>query len=110
MADVIKSVLHLICRPLTYVHLPVPHSRDDVAYFAPLQYIVSLLTSHKVQLFLGLVHLTDGAAGAKKRIDAASKVIEGFGVSTECGLGRRSETQITELLSLMCTVSDLVPQ
>lgn len=110
MTDIIKSVMGLIHRPLTYVHMVVPRSRDDAAYFALLQSIVSLFTSHQVQLFLGLVHFTDGEVGAKKRIDTAAKVIKGFGVSTECGLGLRPKKQIIKLLDLMRTVSDMVLQ
>ncbi|CAF2845650.1 unnamed protein product [Rotaria sp. Silwood2] len=110
LADVATGLISLLHRPLTYLHLPVPRSRDDVEYFAPLQSVIPLLASHQTQLFLGLIHLTDGEAGAKKRIDAATKVVKGFGVSTECGFGRRPEEHVIKLLSLMQTVSNLVPQ
>ncbi|CAF3877528.1 unnamed protein product [Rotaria sp. Silwood1] len=110
LADVATGLISLLHRPLSYLHLPVPRSRDDVEYFAPLQPVIPLLRSHQTQLFLGLVHLTDGEAGAKKRIDAAAKIVKGFGVSTECGLGRRPEEHVIKLLSLMKNVSNLVPQ
>ena len=110
LANVTTALISLLHRPLTYLHLPVPRSRDDAAYFSPLQSVVSLLASHQTQLFLGLVHLADGEAGAKKRIDAATSVVKRFGVSTECGFGRRPEEQVIKLLSLMRNVSDLVPQ
>ncbi|CAF4170908.1 unnamed protein product [Rotaria sp. Silwood2] len=110
MVDIAMGLISRLNRPLTYLHLPVPRSRDDVAYFAPLQLAIPLLACHQTQLFLGLVHLTDGEEGAKKRIDAAAEVVKGFGVSTECGLGRRPEEHIIKLLSLIRTVSGLVPQ
>jgi hypothetical protein len=110
LADVTTGLISFLHRPLTYLHLPVPRSRDDVAYFSPLQPVLSLLVSHKTQLVLGLVHLTDGEAGAKKRIDAATSVVKGFGISTECGFGRRPEEHVIKLLSLMRSVSELVPQ
>ncbi len=75
-------------RPLTWLHLPVPIERDDEAYFAPL---ASLERPEGLELYLGLVHREDGAAGAQRRIDAASKFVSEFGVGTECGIGRAPE-------------------
>lgn len=76
-------------RPLTWVHLPVPIERDDDAYFAPLE---ELRIPETTELYLGLVHREDGAAGAGRRIAAAERhVHRPFGVATECGFGRAPE-------------------
>ena len=75
-------------RPLSWLHLPVPIERDDEAYYAPL---ASLELPEGTELYLGLVHREDGAEGAQRRIDAASKVVANFGVGTECGIGRAPE-------------------
>lgn len=75
-------------RPITWLHLPVPIERDDEAYFAPL---ATLEVPADTELYLGLVHREDGAAGAQRRIDAASKFVPRFGVGTECGIGRAPE-------------------
>jgi len=70
-------------RELTWLHLPVPIERDDEAYFAPLAGLAFV-----GELYLGLVHREDGVEGAQRRIAAASTVLDGFGVATECGIGR----------------------
>ena len=71
-------------RPITWIHLPVPIERDDDAYFAPLEE----LAIGDAELYLGLVHREDGVAGAARRIEAAGRHVEEFGVATECGIGR----------------------
>lgn len=75
-------------RPITWLHLPVPIERDDEAFYAPL---ASLERPEGTELYLGLVHREDGAKGAQRRIDAASKYVSDFGVGTECGIGRAPE-------------------
>lgn len=76
-------------RPLTWVHLPVPIERDDSAYFAALE---GLAIPEDTELYLGLVHREDGAEGAARRLEAASRhVFRDFGVATECGFGRAPE-------------------
>jgi len=75
-------------RPITWLHLPVPIERTDHAYYAPL---AGLEVPDATELYLGLVHREDGAEGAQRRIDAASKFVQRFGVGTECGIGRAPE-------------------
>jgi hypothetical protein len=93
-------------RPLHWVHMPVPRDRDDDEYFAPLR---DLRLERDTELYLGLVHYTDGVEGTERRIDAARRVIRDFGVATECGMGRRPEHQdIAQLLRIHRDVSDPV--
>jgi len=89
-------------RPLNWLHMPVPVDRDDEAYFAPL---ADLRLRPETELYLGLVHLTDGAEGARRRIAAARRHVDGFGVATECGWGRRAQSTVGELIELHRTVS-----
>ncbi len=84
-------------RSLDWIHLPVPRERQDDAYFAPL---AALSLQPRTQLYLGLVHASDGVEGARRRIEAASRFVTGFGVGTECGLGRRPPATIPSLLRL----------
>ncbi len=84
-------------RPIQWVHLPVPRDRTDDAYFAPL---ADLQLHPETELYLGLVHYTDGIEGARQRIEAARKVVHEFGVATECGFGRRPSAQVTKLLEI----------
>ena len=51
--------------------------------------------------YLGLIHLEDGVDGALKRMEIAGKYLSDFGISTQCGWGRRPLTQkIEDLLQL----------
>ncbi len=91
-----------VSRPVDYIHLPVPRDRTDPAYFAPL---TDLALKPHTRLYLGLVHLTDGAAGAARRIRAAREFVTEFGVGTECGLGRRPPETIPDLLRLHAAIA-----
>ena len=86
-----------LSRPLNWVHMPVPRDRDDAAYFAPLE---NLRLAPDTELYLGLVHSTDGLAGSRRRLATASKFRAEFGVGTECGFGRRDPATIPALLAL----------
>jgi methionine synthase II (cobalamin-independent) len=95
--EVYNRVADRTARLLQWVHLPVPIVRDDEAYFAPL---AALKRCPDTSLYLGLVHPEDGVEGARRRIAAANKFVADFGLSTECGFGRRSPETIPELLEL----------
>ncbi|MDP6900759.1 MAG: hypothetical protein QGF99_02080 [Acidimicrobiales bacterium] len=95
LAWVATSILGGVQRPVQWIHLPVPRSRDDVAYFEPLGEVV---VPDATELYLGLVHQTGGIEGSRNRIAAASQVVPRFGVATECGLGRRSPDDLAALL------------
>jgi methionine synthase II (cobalamin-independent) len=82
--------------PLTWIHVPVPIARDDEAYFAPL---ARLVRGENTELYLGLVHATDGTDGTRRRMQAARKTVTDFGIATECGMGRsRTPEVVRELL------------
>ena len=90
-------------RPVQWISLPVPRNRADDAYFAPLR---DLKLPAETELYLGLVHLTDGVEGTERRIEAAQRAIDRpFGVATECGLGRRPPDTIPQLLRIHAEVS-----
>lgn len=78
-----NAVIAASGRELSWLHLPVPIDRYDEAYFAPLAQLAPV-----AELYLGLVHREDGAEGARRRIAAASRFVDDFGVATECGIGR----------------------
>ena len=105
LADIANVLAAGVNRPLTWIHLPVPRDRDDVGYFAPLG---DLALHDDTELYLGLVHFTDGVEGAERRIAAASDVVPSFGVATECGMGRRPPEQVPALLDIHAAVSGAV--
>ncbi len=90
---------NLLCdvarRPVDFIHMPVPRGRSDRAYFAPL---AGLALHPDTTLYLGLVHHIDGEAGTRRRIQAAAEVVSSFGISAECGLGRRPRETLVALL------------
>ncbi|WP_454885381.1 hypothetical protein [Sphingomonas oryzagri] len=84
-------------RPLDFAHMPVPVSRDDDAYFAPLAALAPLSPT---RVALGLIHDSDGVAGTQRRIAAARRHLDDFDIGTECGFGRRDPATINALLAL----------
>ena len=94
----------LVHRPIGWLHMPVPKDRDDAAYFAPLE---ELQLRDGTKLYLGLVHLADGIAGATRRMAAAGRFVKDYGIATECGLGRRPAETIPAVLALHRDVATL---
>ena len=97
MVDFTNQLVAAIKHPIAWVHMPVPREREDVAYFAPLK---GLNLDPKTELYLGLLHRTDGVAGAKRRLAAAKQVVTDFGIATECGFGRRPPETVSDLIEL----------
>ena len=79
------------------MHMPVPAERDDDAFYAPLS---MLKLRPETELYLGLVHDTDGVEGTLSRITAAKRHVKDFGIATECGFGRRPADSVPGLVDL----------
>ena len=97
LVRVANSIARRIDRSLQWLHLPVPRDRTDRAYVAPL---ADLEPPEETELYLGLVHHTDGVEGTRKRVDAASMFVDEFGLATECGWGRRDPETLDELAAI----------
>jgi hypothetical protein len=95
LVQVANGVAAKAGRTIAWVHMPVPKERDDAEYYAPL---AELRLGDGTELYLGLVHQTGGEDATRRRIDAASKVVNRFGVATECGFGRRDLETIPDLM------------
>ncbi|MSQ50903.1 MAG: hypothetical protein EXR28_03340 [Betaproteobacteria bacterium] len=104
LAAVANGLFAASARRIDFLHLPVPQDRDDDAYFAPLDH---LRLPDTCELFLGLLHLSDGIAGAKRRMQAASRHIKRYGIACECGLGRHSPESIPDWLQLHADAAKL---
>jgi hypothetical protein len=91
-----------ITRPVQLIHMPVPRDRSDDAYFEPLR---DLKLQAGTQLCLGLVHLTDGVPGTRKRIETAKKFRSEFVIATECGMARRPASAMVPLLKVQAEVA-----
>ena len=102
MVDLANDLMRALPRRIDFIHMPVPRSRDDDAYFAPL---ARLALRPETELYLGLVHFTDGPEGMRRRIAAASRIRPDFGIATECGFGRRPPETVRRLLEIHAGVS-----
>src|SRR5262245_56479437 len=102
LVEIANALTASLGRPLSWIHLPVPRDRADAAYYAPL---ADLRLRPETELYLGLVHHTDGVEGTRRRLAAAGAFVSGFGVATECGWGRRPPGTVPELLRIHHAVS-----
>jgi hypothetical protein len=102
LVAVANAVSSGVQRPINWIHLPVPRERSDDAFYTPLR---GLRLHPETELYLGLIHNTDGAEGARERIVAAERAVTDFGIATECGLGRRPPETVRPLLELHRTVA-----
>ena len=101
--EVANALAERVPRSIDWFHMPVPIDRDDDAYAAPL---AGLRRATNTRLYLGLVHDGDGVEGARRRVATASKYVEDFGISSECGLGRRTPAEIPDILRLHMTCAN----
>jgi hypothetical protein len=62
------------------------------------QPLAGLAVEPTTEVYLGLLHAEDGAAGARERAAIAAEFLPHFGISTECGLGRHSAEQLEAVL------------
>ena len=98
MVGFANALCAAVKRPVNWVHMPVPRERHDLAYFAPLK---DLTRGSDTELYLGLVHHTDGVEGTRVRMAAADRVLSrGYGIATECGWGRREPGTIAALMDI----------
>jgi hypothetical protein len=103
MVDLANDLAQALPHRIDFIHMPVPRGRDDDAYFAPL---ARLALRPQTELYLGLVHFTDGALGTRRRIATASRVRREFGIATECGFGRRDPETVRRLLDIHAEAAD----
>ena len=96
LVEVANALAATLYRPLNWIHLPAPADADD-AYFAPLE---RLQLHPETELYLGVLHVQDGIAGARRRMDSAGRFAARFGVATACGWGRGGSAAVDELLTL----------
>lgn len=101
LAAIANGIVSQLNRPLNWVHLPVPRERFDDGFYEPL---TSLALPSDTDLYLGLVHMSDGEKGTRHRMKVAHRFVDQFGIATECGFGRRPAATVDELLTLHSTI------
>jgi len=97
IVELTNAIATAAARPIDYVHLPVAAGWTEPRRFAALR---APDRGEAMEVHLGLVHISDGAAGAAPRIAAADTVLSDFGIATSCGLGRRDPAIIHDILKL----------
>jgi hypothetical protein len=91
MVELANALASSVTHPIAFLHMPVPIARSDDAFFKPM---AGLKLSPQTELYLGMVHAEDGAAGIKQRADAAGKYVRDFGIATECGIARQRKPEL----------------
>jgi hypothetical protein len=109
----LNAVAAASARPLNFAALTVPQGRSDEAYFAPLR---QLQTGPDTELNFGIVpyHPEGQAAGtAGRQVNEIDPALagspwgaRGWGVSTECGMGRVNTDEVPRLLDLHREILD----
>jgi hypothetical protein len=95
MVEMANAISSRVKRPIQFFHMPVPKSRTDDGYFAPLE---NLRLGPHTALYLGLIHHND-AQGDAARLIAAGRYARIDGVATECGMARGDPARLPSLLA-----------
>jgi methionine synthase II (cobalamin-independent) len=95
MVDLANALSAEVLRPIAYIHMPVPADRSDDDFFRPFD---GLELHPETELFLGIVHASDGAEGVERRSAAARGHLKSFGIATECGMARARMPDLVERL------------
>ena len=95
LVDVCNALAREVKHKIAYIHLPVPAPRATDEFFAPMR---ELKLAPETEIYLGLIHATDGVEGAKQRIALAHKYVPAFGIATECGFARARKPDLVRAL------------
>lgn len=92
----INGLSAVVRRPIHFIQAATMREWDTPRHWRAL---AELRLRPETQLYIGLVHASDGVAGARLRHALVSEHLTQFGVSTECGLGRHSHEQVADVLT-----------
>ena len=105
MVDVANDMARSITRRVDWFHFPDPVRRSDRAFFAP---FANLKLAPETEIYLGLLHVSQGLDDAKKRIAVAKEFLPAFGIATECGIARaRTPDLVKKTLQLYADAAPL---
>jgi hypothetical protein len=90
-----REALDRIDRRVDYVHMPVlKHPQPE--FFAPL----SELEGDDLEVYLGIIHHTDGVEGFRGRMEMARRYRRRFGIASVCGYGRVDPAELPQVLAV----------
>ena len=103
LVDISNAIARSVRHRIAYIHLPVPFPRATDEFFMPMR---DFKLAPETEIYLGLIHASDGVEGANKRIELARKYVPKFGVATECGFARaRKPDLVQRLLAIHAAVA-----
>ncbi|QEL27014.1 hypothetical protein FQV39_30700 (plasmid) [Bosea sp. F3-2] len=102
MAELAREILARASRPVDLIHIPVPLRHESDAFFSGL---ASLEPPPATRLCLGLIHLSDGLEGARRRIDLARRHLATFAIAARSGFAARPPDAIRPFLRLHAEVA-----
>lgn len=102
MVRLTNELEQLSSRPVDLVHMPVPLKHEDDGFFRPLS---TLADDRRVEICLGLVHLSDGVEGARRRLLLAHRHLDRFSIAARCGLGKRTPESIPGFLAMHAEIA-----
>jgi hypothetical protein len=105
MVELANAIAAVARHPLAFLHVPVPISRHDDAFFEPL---TGLKLDAGTEIYLGVVH-EDGAEATRRRTATASKYVPKFGIATECGIARQRTVERVRRLIQIHAESSVIP-
>ena len=90
-----REALDRIDRRVDYVHMPAL-KRPEPEFFAPL----AELDGEDVDVYLGIVHHTDGVDGFRDRMEMGRRYRDRFGIGSVCGYGRIHPNELPHVLAV----------
>ena len=95
LVDISNAIARSVRHKIAYIHLPVPLPRATDEFFTPM---LDFELAPETEIYLGLIHASDGIEGANLRIELARKYLPKFGVATECGFARARKLDLVQRL------------
>ncbi len=90
-----KEAIARIDHQVDYVHMPaLKHPEPE--FFAPL----ADLDGEDVDVYLGIIHHTDGVEGFRERMNMARQYRSRFGIGSVCGYGRVDPAELPHILAV----------
>jgi hypothetical protein len=90
-----QEALARVDRRVDYVHMPVVR-QPEPEFFAPL----AELDGDALNVYLGIIHHTDGVEGFRERMEMARGYLPRFGIGSVCGYGRLDPSELPHVLAV----------
>jgi hypothetical protein len=96
MVEVANGILAGAKRPVQWMHFPIPIQWNSESFYRP---FAGLKTPIATEIYLGLVHHSDGPEANCRRVRIAQAYVSRFGIAAECGFGRLPGEMVPQILA-----------